>query len=196
MKSFTAQFAWLAALGLSLAAPLCASVATYQIDPVHSSVAFSIRHFVSKVPGSFTKFSGTIVVDSDDATKNSVEATVDVTSLTTANAKRDAHVKSADFLDAAKFSSIAFKSTSWTKTGEDTFDIAGDLTIHGVTKPAVLKAKLLGVGPGMQGVQLSGWEATTVVKKSDFGVSGPAMLAKVLGDDVTVNISIEADAQK
>ncbi len=188
----------MSALVLGFAGAVSAAPETFTIDPVHSSVGFSIRHFVSKVPGNFTKFSGTIKFDAADLAASSVDATIDVASFSTANEKRDTHVKSPDFLDAAKYSTITFKSTSWKKseTGENTFDVAGDLTIHGVTKPVVLKTTLLGVGPGMQGATLSGWEATTVLKKSDFGVAGPAMMAKVLGDEVAVTISIEAGYKK
>jgi polyisoprenoid-binding protein YceI len=88
---------------------------------------------------------------------------------------------------------MTFKSTSWKKTGDSTFDVTGDLTIKGVTKEVVLKTTLLGFGPGMRGAQLSGWEATTTVKKSDFGVTGPAMLRTALGEDVAISIAIEAD---
>jgi polyisoprenoid-binding protein YceI len=186
------QLALFSVLALGFAGAVSAAPETYTIDPVHSSVGFTIRHFVSKVPGSFTKFSGTIKYDAANPAASSVDATIEAGSVSTANEKRDTHVKSPDFLDAEKFTTITFKSTQWTKTGEDSFDIAGDLTLHGVTKPVVLKAKLLGVGPGMQGATLSGWEATTTIKKSDFGVAGPAMLAKALGDEVTVNIGIEA----
>jgi polyisoprenoid-binding protein YceI len=173
-----------------------AAVETYKIDPVHSSIEFRIRHLVGKVPGSFTKFSGNIVVDRANLENSSVEATVDVTSVNTSNEKRDTHLKTPDFFDTAKFSSATFKSKSWKKTGEDSFDVTGDLTIKGVTKEIVLKTKLLAFGPGMQGAQLSGWEATAVLNKADFGVNGPAMLGKALGDEVTLSISIEADLSK
>src|ERR1039458_10761637 len=96
------------ASGLATAAP--AAVETYTIDPVHSSVGFSIRHFVSKVPGTFTKFSGTITVDRANLEKSSVEATIDVGSVNTANEKRDGHLKSPDFFDTAKFGTATFRS--------------------------------------------------------------------------------------
>jgi len=179
------------ALGLVTAAS--AAVETYVIDSVHSSVGFSIRHFVSKVPGSFTKFSGTIVVDRDNLEKSSVEATIDIGSVSTANEKRDAHLKSPDFFDAAKFASVTFKSKAWKKTGTDAFDVTGDLTLHGVTKEVVLKVKLLGFGPGMQGAMLSGWEATTTLQRADFGIAG---FKGMLGDDVAVTIGIEAGLKK
>ena len=181
------------AFALGRIATASAAVETYVIDSVHSSVGFSIRHFVSKVPGSFTKFSGAIVVDRDNLEHSSVEATIDVGSVSTANEKRDAHLKTPDFFDAAKFGSMNFKSKAWKKTGADAFDVTGDLTIHGVTKTVVLKVKLLGFGPGMMGAKLSGWEATTTLLRSDFGITGfPGML----GDDVAVNIAIEAGLKR
>jgi polyisoprenoid-binding protein YceI len=190
------KFLALAALGSGLVSFACAAVETYTIDPVHSSVGFRIRHFVSKVPGSFTKFSGTILVDRDNLENSSVEATIDVGSINTFNEHRDADLKTANYFDADKFATITFKSKSWKKTGDDTFDVTGDLTIKGVTKEVVLKTTLLGFGPGMRGAQLSGWEATTTLKKSDFGVTGPAMLATALGEEVAITIGIEADMKK
>ena len=174
-----------------------ADVETYKIDPVHSSTGFTIRHILSKFTSSFTKTNGTITVDRDNLEKSSVEATVDVDSINTASEKRDGHVRSADFFDAAKFPTATFKSKSWKKTGESTFDVTGDLTIKDVTKEVVLHVTLNGFAPGMKpGTTISGWEATTTIKKSEFGVAGPAMLSKALGDEVTLNISIEAGYSK
>jgi polyisoprenoid-binding protein YceI len=180
------------ALFSTLVASATAAVDNYTIDPAHSAVAFNIRHFVSKVPGNFGKVEGTIGFDKENPEKSTAEAKIDVASISTANEKRDTHLKSGDFFDAAKFTTITFKSTSWKKTGEDTYDVTGDLTIKETTKPVVLKTKLLGVGPGPKGSQLSGWEATTTLKKSDFGVNGPAGLSAALGDDVNVTLNIEA----
>jgi polyisoprenoid-binding protein YceI len=173
-----------------------AAVETYAIDPVHSSVGFKVRHFLTKVPGTFTTFSGTITVDRDNLENSSVVAKIDVGSVTTGTEKRDTHLKSPDFFDVAKFDSITFASTAWKKTGDATFDVTGDLTIHGVTKSVVLKVDLLGFGPGMMGAQLSGWDATTTIDRTDFGVNGPAMLGKALGNEVAITISIEADLKK
>jgi len=182
----------LAVLAVATLQSASAAVETYSIDPVHSSIGFSIRHFVSKVTGSFTKFSGDIVVDRANLEKSSVAVTIDVTSINTANEKRDGHLQSPDFFDTAKFATATFKSKSWKKTGEDSFDVTGDFTLHGVTKEIVLKTKLLAFGAGMKGAQLSGWEATAIINKTDFGVNGPAMLGKALGDEVTLNIAVEA----
>lgn len=192
----SARFLALAALVLGSTAVSRAAVETYAIDPVHSSVGFTIRHFVSKVSGSFTKVSGMIAVDRDRLDKSTVEASIDVGSISTANEKRDTHLKSPDFFDAVKYTTITFKSTSWKKTGDDTFDVTGDLTIHGVTKSVVLKTRLLGFGPGPGGAELSGWEVATTLNKADFGVNGPALLGKALGDEVAVTINIEADLKK
>jgi polyisoprenoid-binding protein YceI len=181
---------------LALALTSRAEVIPYKIDSVHSSVGFSLRHLVSKFSSSFTKVSGTINFDEAAPEKSSVEATVEIGSVATANEKRDIHIKSPDFLDAAKFPSATFKSKSWKKTGEGTFDVTGDLTIKDVTKEVVLKTTLLGSGPGMGGATVTGWEATTTIKKSDFGAAGPAMLGKALGDDVALTINIEAGYKK
>ena len=187
--------ALLAIFGLLLSAR--ADVETYQIDPVHSSTGFTIRHILSKFTSSFTKTTGTITVDRDHLEKSSVEASVAIASISTANEKRDGHIQSADFLDVAKFPTATFKSIAWKKTGESTFDVTGNLTIKDVTKEVVLHVTSNGFAPGMKpGSTISGWDATTVIKKSDFGVAGPAMLAKALGDEVTLNISIEAGYTK
>jgi polyisoprenoid-binding protein YceI len=181
-----------ALLTLGLVSGATAAVETYTIDPTHSAVGFSIRHFVSKVPGKFSKFNGTITVDRDNLANSSAEATIDVASVNTDNQKRDDHLRNADFFDATKFPTMKFKSTSWKKTGENTYDVTGDLTLKDVTKPVVLKVTALGFGPGMRGAQLSGWEATTTINKKEFNVNDPAMLDAALGDDVTITINIEA----
>jgi polyisoprenoid-binding protein YceI len=190
---FAPKILLVAAMAAGLASAASAAVETYSIDPVHSSVAFSIRHAVGRVPGRFTKFSGTIVVDRDNLENSTVSAVIDVGSVDTDNDKRNAHLKTADFFDVATYSAITFKSKSWKKTGDDTFDVTGDLTIKNVTKEVVLKVTLNGFGPGMRGATLSGWEATTTLNREDFGVMGPAMLGKLLGREVSVTILIEAD---
>jgi polyisoprenoid-binding protein YceI len=185
----------LASLGLLAAAR--AEVVTYKIDSAHSTVGFTVRHnLVSKVPGSFAKFSGAIAYDEAKPEASSVEATIDVGSITTSNERRDNDLRSPNFFDATKFTTITFKSTAWKKTGDNAFEVSGDLTIRGVTKPVVLKVTLNGTGPGMGGSTVSGWEATTTLNRRDYGVDGPAMLGKVVGDEVTVNLTIEAGYKK
>lgn len=182
----------LALATLGLVRISAAATETYTIDPVHTTLSFSLRHLVSKFSGNFTKVTGTMQLDQGNLEASAIEAAVDIASLDTRDPKRDTHVKSPDFLDVAQYPLAMFKSTSFKKTGEMTYDIAGDLTVHGVTKPIVLKATLLAFGDGAKGAKLVGWEATTTIKKSDFGVGGPAMLGKVLGDDVTLDIAVEA----
>lgn len=184
-----------AALVLALGARATAAE-TYVIDPVHSSVGFNIRHFVSKVPGRFAKFSGTITVDRANPAQSSAEATIDIASVDTGNQKRDDHLRTADFFDAAKYPTMKFKSTSWKKTGENTYDVTGDLTLKDVTRPVTLKVTSLGFGPGMGGTQLSGWEATTTIDKKQWNMKDPPMLDAALGDDVTISINIEAGMKK
>ncbi len=181
----------LLALFTVVAAAASLSAETYTIDPVHSSVGFSLRHMVSKFTSSFTKVSGTINYDAAHPEASSVEATIAIDSVATANEKRDAHLKSADFFDFAKFPSASFKSKSWKKTGENTFDVTGDLTIKDVTKEVVLKTTLVGSGPGMGGATLTGWEGTTTIKRTDFGV-GLDKFLPVLGDEVAITVGIEA----
>ena len=177
----------------ALASAAALSAETYTIDPVHSSLGFNLRHLVSKFSGSFTKVSGTVTYDAAAPEKSSVEATIAINSVNTADEKRNGHLLSPDFFDAAKFPTASFKSKAWKKTGENTFDVTGDLTIKDVTKEVTLQAALLGTGPGMGGATVTGWEVTTRLNKSDYGVNGPAMLGKVLGDEVAITISLEAN---
>lgn len=190
VRSFRTLLVVAAASGLALAGR--AAPDTWKIDPVHSSVAFSVRHFVSKVPGTFAQFEGTFVFDQANPAASRAEATIQVGSVSTHNEKRDTHLSSDDFFSAAKYPVIKFKSKSWTKTGEDSYSIVGDLTIRDVTKEVTLAAKLLGIGPGAGGKTLSGWEATTKVDRRDFGITyGPG----VLGNDVDITINVEAAKQ-
>jgi polyisoprenoid-binding protein YceI len=185
-------FIHFAALAFAIAVPARAAVETYEIDPVHSSVGFSIRHFVSKVPGKFNKFKGTIRVDRDNLAQSSAEATIETASIDTGNQRRDDHLRNPDFFEVAKYPTITFKSKSWKQTGADTFDVTGDLTLKDVTKEVVLKVTSLGFGPGARGAMLSGWEATTKIDKNDFNMKDPVALDAALGDDVTITINIEA----
>lgn len=182
-----------AALAAGLLTSASAAVETYKADPAHSSVGFTVRHFFTKVPGSFTKFEAAVTVDRDNLEHSSISATIQAASIDTQNEKRDQHLNSADFFDTAKFPTLTFKSKSWKKTGDDTYDVTGDLTIKDITKEVVLQVKSLGFGPGMRGAQLSGWEATTKLDRRDFGLTyGPG----VVGNDVDVSINVEAVLQK
>jgi polyisoprenoid-binding protein YceI len=117
----SAKLILVAALALGLVRSASAAVETYTIDPVHSTLSFSLRHLVSKFTGNFGKVTGTVKVDRANLEQSSVEAVIDIASLNTASEKRDNHVKSADFFDLAKYTTATFKSTAWKKTGDDTF---------------------------------------------------------------------------
>jgi polyisoprenoid-binding protein YceI len=177
---------------LAIAVAARAATETYKIDPVHSAASFSLFHMISKFKSSFTSVNGTITVDRANLENSSVTASIDVGALNTANEKRDDDLKSPNYFDVAKFPSMTFTSKAWKKTGENTYDVTGDLTIKDVTKEVVLHVTSLGFAPGRPGTTLSAWEATTELKRTDFHVSGPS---KFLGDDVSIDITIEADAK-
>ena len=169
---------------------------TWAIDPVHSTVGFSIRHLmVSKVRGSFNDFSGSITV-AEDGTP-SVVAVINVDSVDTKNADRDAHVKSADFFDHEQFPTATFTSTELRAKGDD-YVLAGEFTLRGVTKTVELALEYNGVNPGMGQGPVAGVEATTVLNRKDFGISIDMPLeggGAVLGDKITITLEIEAGLQ-
>lgn len=193
-----------AILGLVALLPLSLSTIPaqadiYDLDPAHSSIGFQVRHLVSKVPGRFTVFNGTIDFDSKKMENSVVNVTIDASSITTDTAKRDQHLKSPDFLDVAEYPTITFKSTSITKTGENLFDVTGDLTIRGVTKSTVLKAEMLGsTNDPMLGNRI-GFQATTRINRKDFGVNWNKTLDNgglLVGEDVQIDIGVEAVEKK
>ncbi len=162
---------------------------TYVIDTAHSSVSFKIRHFFSKVTGAFGQFEGSLSVDKKNMEESSAQATIDVKSVDTHQQKRDTHLQSPDFFDASQYPTITFQSKKWKSLGSDEYEVIGDLKIRNTTKEITLKVKSLGFGEGMNQAQISGWEATTVLKKSDFGITYGG---KALGNDVEVEIQVEA----
>jgi polyisoprenoid-binding protein YceI len=169
---------------------------TYSIDEAHSTVGFQVRHLFSNVPGKFDDFTGTILFDEANPEQSSVEVKIKTASIDTGVKMRDDDLRSPNFFDATKFPSTTFKSKSVKKTGENTFDVTGDLTMHGVTKEVVLKAELIGKGTGMKaGSIVSGWDATTALKRSEFGLAWSKVIegTQVVGDDVKIELHIEAD---
>jgi polyisoprenoid-binding protein YceI len=177
--------------GLASAAPVA-----WQIDPAHSAAHFSIRHMmVSNVRGDFSKLGGTLQVDDADLAKSSVEATIDVGTVSTREPGRDKHLRSPDFFDVAKFPTMTFKSTSVKKKGKNRLTVMGDLTMHGVTKPVTLDVEISPeVKDPMGGKGRRGIQATTKLHRKDFGVSYNKALeagGMALGDDVEVTLDIE-----
>jgi polyisoprenoid-binding protein YceI len=168
---------------------------TYRIDPAHSTAQFVVRHMmITNVRGAFGKVEGTVVYDPENPAQSSVEALIDVTSITTQDAQRDAHLKSADFLEAEKYPTITFRSSKVEVSGEE-LRAAGDLTIHGVTRPVVLAVE----GPTAPGKDpwgniRVGASGKTKIKRSDFGLTWNAALETggiLVGDEVKIELEIE-----
>ena len=160
----------------------------YQIDRSHSSVGFSIRHFVSRTAGRFNQFGGMIDYDPAAPEKTMIEATIQTRSIDTGNERRDGHLRGADFFEVETYPTITFKSTSAVKEGEKIL-VTGDLTMHGVTKSVTLPVTVLGIGTHPQrNTPLAGFETELTLLCSDYGVNSWANFANVLGDEVRVNI--------
>jgi len=182
-----------ALLALSPALALAATT-SWTIDPSHSQVGFAVKHLVlSNVRGEFAKYAGRIALDDADVTRSTVEATIDVNSISTKNADRDAHLKSPDFFDAAKYPTMTFKSSKVEKAGQDKLRVTGDLTLHGVTKPVVLEVATTPEVKGMFGETRRGFAATTKISRKEFGLTwnkaveaGPAV-----GDEVAIALDLE-----
>lgn len=182
-----------AAAGLMLAAvPAFAQTSTWTMDKNHSQAGFVVRHLgVSNVHGAISGVTGTIVWDEKDPSKSSVTATLDATTVNTNNEARDKHLKSPDFFNVEKNPTLTFKSTSVTSEGGK-MKITGDLTLAGVTKPVTLDVD--GPSPpqkGQGGKLVTGFEATGIVKRSDFNF-GSKFPSAMLGDDVKITLDVEA----
>jgi polyisoprenoid-binding protein YceI len=172
---------------------------TWDIDPVHSEVAFTIRHMaVSKVRGRFDKFEG-VLVTGEDPLSSTVTATIDATSINTNNEQRDGHIKSADFFAVETHPHLTFTSTGITDEGGE-LSLHGDLTIRGVTRPVTFSLEINGFGPDPTGGTRAGFSATAEINRQDFGVTWSATVpgvpgALVVSDKVSINLEIEAVLQ-
>ena len=172
------------------------SATTWNIDPVHSSAQFKVKHMmISNVKGEFSAVKGALTLDPTDITKSHVAASIDVATINTREEQRDAHLKSADFLDAAQFPTLAFKSTQVSKTGDGTLAVSGDLSIHGVTRNVVLEVE----GPSAPikdpyGNTRIGLSATTRINRRDFGLTWNSVLEGggiLVGDEVTITLDLQ-----
>jgi polyisoprenoid-binding protein YceI len=169
-----------------------AALPTWKIDVAHSEVTFRIRHFMTRVSGAFTDWSGSIHGDPTNWAGGSVSATINVASVDTRQERRDADLRSARFFNVDSFPTITFVSRSVVQAG-DSLTITGDLTMRGVTKPVVLKGAVLGVMPGEH--PRAGFEVATTVNRLDYGVVYNRILeggGSMLGDDVEIRINVEA----
>jgi polyisoprenoid-binding protein YceI len=171
-------------------------MSTYQIDTAHSSAQFKVRHMmIANVKGEFDKVSGTVVFDPANPSASSVEASIDVATISTRDEQRDAHLKSPDFLDVEKYPAITFKSKKVTATGGDTFSVTGDLTIHGVTKEVRLDVEeLTEETKDPWGNLRRGGAAKTRINRRDFGMNFNVALDTggfMVGEDVDLTIDVE-----
>jgi len=185
MKAFVASMLlW----GISAAMP--ASAQTYQIDPVHSSLVFRVKHMdTAYVYGMFTSMKGTVVVDEANPARSSINIEVDANSVYTHNEQRDNHLRGPDFFNTRQFPTITFKSTQVRRINANTVQVRGDLTIRGVTRPITASVTLTGKGKNPQGKDIIGFETRFTIRRSEFGIRYGL---PGLGNEVQVTLSIEA----
>jgi len=181
-------------MATSTAAP--SRVTTWDFDPAHSAAHFSVRHMmVSTVRGEFGKISGWVKLDPSDPSRTLVEASIDTSSINTREPQRDAHLKSPDFFDVAKFPTIDFTSTRIVKTGSETYELTGQLTLHGVTREITLTVESDGVETkDPWGKVRRGASATGKLNRRDFGLNWNQALEAggvLVGDEVKISIDVE-----
>jgi polyisoprenoid-binding protein YceI len=171
------------------------AVRPLEIDRSHSEVAFQVRHLLSKVRGRFNDFAGTIQFDPTHPETSHVDVVVQAASIDTAERDRDAHLRSADFFDVETFPTLTFKSTSVTPRGGDRYDVAGDLTIHGVTRQVTIEAAYLGAARDPWGNSKSVFEGELTLNRKDYGLAWNAALETggfLVGDEVKVSLAVQA----
>ncbi|MBI3450032.1 MAG: polyisoprenoid-binding protein [Acidobacteria bacterium] len=175
-----------------------ADVENYRIDPGHSSVGFKVQHMLSKVPGRFMKYSGTIAVDPKDLATAKIAVEIDPASINTDNSGRDESVRSAEFFDVEKFPKMAFESTSVVPTGATHAAVKGNLTLHGVTRPVELDVEILGFAADPWGGYRAAFEAKGVINRKDFGMTWNKVLDSgglLVGESVEIDLNVEAVRQ-
>lgn len=178
----------------AFAGPAFAAPVTYKLDPTHTDVIAQWSHFGFSNPSAhFGQADGSLVYDADNVAKSSVQVTLPLSGLDAFTAKFDEHLRSADFFDAIKFPSASFKSTKVEDLGDGKLKVSGDLTIKDITKPVVLDVTLNKVGENMQKQPTIGFDATTTIKRTDFGVG---LYAPAVSDEVKIRITTEAGAPK
>ncbi len=167
----------------------------WDIDVGHSAIHFWVRHLViSKVHGRFARWTGAIDLDREDLTRSSVDVKIDAASIDTQVADRDAHLRSPDFLDVAKYPELSFRSRRIEKTGES-YRVTGDLTLHGVTREVTLEAEFAGTARDPWGNERAAFAAKTSLDRRDYGLTWNAALEAggvLVGEKVEISIELEA----
>jgi polyisoprenoid-binding protein YceI len=190
MKRNSRLLAILAVL-VSIALPVLAELETFTFDKAHTLIGFRIRHVLTKVEGRFKSFDGTIWLDRQSPAASRVELTIQATSIDTGVENRDNDLRSANYFDVAKYPAITFKSTKVEPKGNDQYDVTGEFSMHGVTKTIRVPVKHLGFAPGK--TEKAGFEVTLPINRKEYGITsgGP-----IVGDDVEINIQVEANKVK
>jgi polyisoprenoid-binding protein YceI len=173
-----------------------AAPSTWKIDPTHSELSFTIRHMVSKVRGQFDVWTGTIIADPNDWSTASVEVIAQTSTIDTNNERRDADLRSDNHFDADANPTVTFKSTKVTRFAGDSLTVAGNLTIHGITRPVVLRGHFNGM-TGVPGKRRAGFDAETTINRKDFNMNWNRIVegSAMVGDDVRIEIDIAAVEQ-
>jgi polyisoprenoid-binding protein YceI len=171
---------------------------TWKADPVHSEIAFSVRHLMlARVRGRFTGYDVTIVTG-EDPRGSSVAASIELASIDTGNETRDNHLRSADYFEVEKYPTMSYRSTAVRPTG-DRWVVDGELTLHGVTRPVPLTVEVNGFGPDPWGGQRAGFSATAQIDRREFGIDAIVPLdggGIAVGDKVSIGLEIEAVRQQ
>jgi polyisoprenoid-binding protein YceI len=168
---------------------------TWNIDPVHSNIKFSVTHLViSEVDGSFKTFTGTMTSKTPDFTGADIDFSVDVNSINTDNDMRDKHLKSDDFFNAEKYPKMTFKSTSFKKVSGNKYQLTGNLTMRDVTKTVTFDVTYGGSAKDGRGTTKAGFRASATINRLDYGLKWNALTeagGAVVGSDVTINLNLE-----
>lgn len=168
----------------------------YEIDPVHSRIGFVARHaMVTKVRGSFYEFSGSGRFDADAPSSSHLELTIEASSIDTRNPDRDAHLRTNDFLDVARFPTLTFRSTSFEQLDPHHYRVTGDLNLRGVTNPVVIDFEVTGSAVDPDGAERIGFEGTSVINRKAWGVNWNASLdagGVLVSDRITLEFDVSA----
>jgi polyisoprenoid-binding protein YceI len=185
------RFAAILVVLASIALPALAETEVFTFDKAHTLIGFRVRHILTKVEGRFKSFDGTIGIDRQNPAASKVDLTIQATTIDTGVENRDNDLRSANYFDVAKYPTITFKSTKIEPKGSDQYDVTGEFSMHGVTKTIHVPVKHLGFAPGK--TEKAGFEVTLPISRKDYGITsgGP-----VVGDDVEVNIQVEANKAK
>lgn len=190
MRSHALAFCSALSLVLGLVAGPARSADTFTVDPVHSSMLFRVKHQnIGHIYGRFNQYSGSFAFDDKDPAACKLEMEVKIDSIDSANADRDKHLKGPDFFNAREFPTMSFKATRMKSAGEKTYEVTGDLTIHGVTKEVTVKLERLGTGKDPRtGKPRTGWETAFSINRSDYGMKA---LIPAISDEVRIIVAIE-----